>query len=587
MMRARMAADVRVVLASIGAGVGIVLGGGAGATPIDFVDETVGCGVSFKHEPSAAFVPMPQANMIGGMAVGDFDNDGWPDIFWVSGGVGADRLFMNNGDGTFTDRASEWGVAQEHGGCGACAGDYNGDGWLDIYVTSFGTGMHGQGQLGKNRLYRNNGDGSFTDVAVEAGVQHTSYVFPSGFGCSFGDYDLDGDLDLCVAAWFGPSTGNRLYRNDGDGTFTDVTGVALTFPPNTWGFQSRFADIDNDGWPDLLFSADFSTSRLFHNNGDGTFTDITVASGTGHDQNGMGQCLADFTKDGLLDWYVTSIYLDVQQPNSGEGNKLYINQGDAAFVESAALCGVDDGGWGWGTVGIDFDHDTLPDIAEINGRPFNSEHSFEQIYLWRNNGDLTFTEMALDSGLVFLAEGRSLSYLDYDRDGRMDLAMTFNNEFNKLYRNTSDAANWIHVTFDTMANPLIAPNGLNSRVEAVVGGQTHIFEVDGGPNYLGTSEICAHLGLGDAETIDTLRVRWARGYVTELHDVPANQHLTIAAPRVCDFVGSGDQVNSDDLGFLLSSWGSVGTSSDRRADVTNDGEVDSEDLGLLLSQFGT
>jgi len=564
----------------------IAIGLPASATvaQVAFSDLTASSGVQFVHKPSPQSIPMPQANMVGGIAVADYNNDGWPDIFWVSGGVTPDRLFINNGDGTFNDRAALWGVDAIHGGCGACAGDYDGDGWIDIYVTSFGTGTNGQGQVGKNRLYRNNGGTGFTDVAASAGVNFTSTTLPSGFGCTFGDYDLDGDLDLAATAWYAPAKGNRLYRNNGNGTFTDVTGTAIVFPPVTWGFQSRFADMDNDGWPDLLLSADFHTSRYYRNNGNGTFADLTATNGTGQDQNGMGQCVGDFNHTGRLDWYVTSIYLDNPQPLSGEGNKLYLNQGDNQFVEAAQFCGVDDGGWGWGTVAIDFDHDTWLDIAEINGRPLNAEHSNEQIYLWMNNTDGTFTEGALAAGMTFLGEGKSLSYLDYDRDGRMDLAMTFNDSLNKLYRNSTPAGNWLHVMFDTSANPRLAPNGLNSRVEVVIDGQTRIFEVDGGPNFLGTSEICAHFGVGRATSIDELRIRWPRGYVTTLTDVAVNQHLVIDAPALCDLDADG-VVGGADLSMLLARFGNLGTSSDRKADFNNDGVVDGTDLGALLSSW--
>jgi len=557
---------------------------GAAVGQVSFADRTVESGVQFIHTMDMGVIPFPQANMTGGMAIGDFNNSGWQDIFWIAGGVEADRLFINNGDGTFTDEAAAWNIAQKHGGCGACAGDFDGDGWIDIYVTSFGTSTSGQSGIGENRLYRNSGEGSFTNVAAAAGVTHTSYTFPSGFGCAWGDYDLDGNLDLAVAAWFGPAAGNRLYRNNGDGTFTDVTGVAVVFPPNTWGFQPRFADMDNDGWPELLLSADFGTSRYFHNNGDGTFSDLTVSSGTGLDQNGMGQTIGDFTQNGYMDWYVTSIYLDVQQPNSGEGNKLYLNQGGNVFIESAADSGVDDGGWGWGTVAIDVDHDTWPDIVEINGRPTNEEHSFEQIYLWINDTDGRFTEIALESGLTHLGEGKALSTLDFDRDGRMDLAMTFNDDTNKLYRNESVVGNWIHIMFETGDNPLLAPNGMGSRVEVDIADKTLIAEIDGRPNYLGTGEISAHFGLGDATIIDELRVRWPRGYVTTLTHVDVNQHMVITAPELCDFNGDG-VVDGADLEILLAAWGDLGTSSDRKADVNNDGVVDGADLGILLQSW--
>lgn len=548
------------------------------------VDRTVPSGTFFVHKPNALAIPGPQDWMPAGIAVGDFNNDGWPDIFWAAGGIDPDRLFINNGDGTFTNRAAQWGVAKIHAACGACAGDFDGDGWIDIYVTSFGLSTNNQGELGKNILYRNNGDNTFTDVAAQAGVNFTSTIFSNGYGCSFGDYDLDGDLDLCVTAWFAPSQGNRLFRNNGDGTFTNVSGTAVVFPPGTWGFQSRFADMDNDGWPDLLVSADFGTSRYYRNNGNGTFADLTVASGTGKDQNGMGQCIGDFDGDGMMDWYVTSIFLDTQQPQSGEGNKLYMNLGNHQFVEKSVPSLVADGGWGWGTVAVDLNHDTLPDIVEVNGRPGSAEFTGEQEYVWLNNGNGTFTECAISVGLTYKAEGKSLSTLDFDRDGAMDLAITFNAGENRLYRNQMADGNWIHLTFDTQNNPLLAPHGMNSRVEVTIGNKTLVTLVDSGPAFLSTSEICAHFGLGDAPVIDQLVIKWPRGYVTTLTDVAVNQHLIIDSPTLHDFNGDGT-VDAGDLGMLLGQWGTVGLSSIRFADTNNDGFVDGADLAELLAAW--
>ncbi len=572
---------------ALGVASGALVGATIATAQVQLVDRTVESGVWFVHQPKAVAIPGPQDWMPAGIAVGDYDNDGLPDIFWASGGTEPDRLFMNNGNGTFTNEAAAWGIAVRHAACGACAGDYNDDGWIDIYVTSFGNSSNNQGEVGKNRLYRNNGDGTFTEVAASAGVAFTAQTFSSGYGCTFGDYDLDGDLDLCATAWYAPAVGNRLFRNNGDGTFTNVTDTAVVFPSVTWGFQSRFADMDNDGWPELLVSADFHTSRYYHNKGDGSFEDLTLSSGTGLDQNGMGQCVGDFNHDGWLDWYVTSIFLDVPQPQSGEGNKLYMNQGGNSFAETSKMAGVDDGGWGWGTVAVDLDNDTWLDLVEVNGRPLNAEHSGEQEYVWRSNGDGTFTEEALQCGLTFKAEGKSCSYLDYDRDGRMDIAITFNADQNRLYRNeTLASGNWLHLTFNTQNNPRIAPHGMGSRITATVGEQFYVAYVDGGPNFLGTSEICAHFGLGPARSIDTLTIEWPRGYTTVLHDVSVNQHLVIQSPSLHDLNADGI-VDGGDLGLLLSTWGPLGDSSDRKADANNDGIVDGGDLGLLLSKWQT
>jgi hypothetical protein len=502
----------------------LAIGAGAHAQ-ITLTDQTAASGCAFTHMPDPDAIPGAQDYMPAGIAVGDYDRDGFPDIFWASGGLSPDHLFINNGDGTFTDEAAAWGVDAMHATCGACAGDYNDDGWVDIYLTSFGDGDDNQGQVGRNRLFRNNGDG----------------------------------------------------------TFTNVTGSAVVIPSTTWGFQTSFVDMDDDGFPELLYSADFGTSRYYVNDGNGSFIDFTDQSGTGLDQNGMGQCVADFNNDGRFDWYVTSIYLDDPQPASGEGNKLYINLGNNTYQEVALSAGVDDGGWGWGTVAVDLDHDTWVDIVEVNGRPGNAEFEGEQEYVFRNSGNLTFTEEAPACGLTFQAEGKSCSYLDYDRDGDMDIAITFNGDLVKLYRNDLADGNWLHLAFDTQNNPRIAPQGFGCKVTATAGGLSYVRYVDSGPNFLGTSETAAHFGLGGAGVVDELRIDWPRGYVTTLTGVAANQHLVIQSPALCDFNADG-VVGVNDFLLLLSRWGPV-TGSDRRADVDNDGMVGVTDFLTVLASW--
>src|SRR5262245_7169075 len=376
-------------------GLGFLAIGGGRAWPVapSFSNQTTSAGVNFIHATST----FSQSQYTGGSTVGDFNNDGWQDFFIFKGGSNnlPDRLYINDGDGTFTDQAAAWGVAVAHKGKSACVGDFNNDGWLDIYATS--AGPPNMVVAGHNKLYKNNGDGTFTNIAVAAGVNAPNPAQQDSRACSFGDYDLDGELDLFVGGFSAatPSNaGNRLFRNNGDETFTDVT-IAIGLFQSTGPvacLSASLVDMNGDRYPELLMGGDFKNvsgfvgSRYFRNNTNGTFSDITVASGTGQEENGMGQTLGDFENDGYLDWYVTSIY--GFPPANWTGDKLYKNLGGHLYTQHAAAADVDDGGYGWGTVAVDFNHDGLLDLAETNGDSAASGQFFnEQSYLWMNDGD--------------------------------------------------------------------------------------------------------------------------------------------------------------------------------------------------------
>ncbi len=525
------------------------------AQAIAFTDVTAAAGLTHYHDspvveilniipeeapPSAS--SMDLSMMTAGAAAGDFNNDGWMDLFALGGGLQPDALYINNQDGTFSEQAESWQVAALHVGSGATAGDYNGDGWLDLFITSFGDPVNPS--AGQHRLYRNNGDGTFTDVAAEAGVNRVSPDYLDGFGATFGDYDLDGDLDLYVAGWLGdrrwyiPAQGNRLFRNNGDGTFTDVSEDAGVLVSESHGFTPCFADMDGDRFPELLLTADYASSRYFVNNGDGTFTDTTDASGTNYASNGMGAAIADFNNDGYLDWYETSIYDEVvtetRDGSKRDGNELYYNQGNHVFTISAKESGVDDGAWGWGTVAVDMNHDGWVDIVETNGWPEDRlDGRFYGVLsrLWINNADHSFTETALDAGFDHDLDGRGLLYLDYDNDGDQDLVVTAHRDSLRLYRNdlAGPSANWLRLFLDTRADPTLAPHGFGARVIATVDGQQYHRYLDGCAGYLTQSELSLHFGLGDAETVDELRVEWTNGAVTTLTDVAVNETITVKA----------------------------------------------------------
>ena len=563
------------------------LSAGPASAQVTLTEWTSEAGLTAIHQPDEEGIPDFQGWMTGGAAVGDFNNDGCQDVFWVAGGLIPDKLFINNcdGTGTFTDQAAAWGLDVLHCGNGAAVGDYNNDGLPDIYVTSFGLPGREGSSPGSHRLYRNDG-GSFTEVAALAGV---NYSCPegtgnaAGYGSAFGDYDLDGFLDLFVTSWWEACDGNRLYHNDGDGTFTDVTEAALgTAIDGVWGFQPAFVDMNGDRYPELLLTADFSTSRYFVNNADGTFTDMTAASGTGLDEHGMGQTVADLDHNLLFDWYVTSIKGD-----SGlTGNKLYMNQGSHAYVETAAAAGVDDGAWGWATIAIDLDHDTWTDLLEVNGRPSEPWSPAPARLFYNDGGGASFSEIALASGFVHTDEGRGLVYLDAENDGDLDVIITTYLGPLTYFRNDTNGGSWLRIAFDTSANPLLAPDGFGTRVVATVGEQSYCRFMSSSPSYLSTSELTVHFGLGSAATVDELRVEWARGYVTIMNDVEVNQHLTIAAPGLGDLDADGD-VDINDFLALIAAWGACADPPEPcLADLDNDGSVGLDDFQLILANWG-
>ena len=507
-----------------------IVQGAQETTALKFVDQTAVSQVTMTH--ATPITSGDGAKMISGAVAGDFNNDGWQDLYVIGGGLVADNLFINQKNGTFTDMAVSAGLADLHLGSGAAVGDYNKDGWLDIFVTSFGPpDAMGPGQ---HILYRNNGDLTFTNVAVEAGVNQASPVHADGLGAAFGDYDLDGDLDLFVAGWRKPggtpALGNRLFRNNGDGTFDDVTSAAKIVDEGIRGFSPCFVDMDGDRYPELLLAADFGTTQYFINKTDGTFQEFTDQAGAGEEWSGMGTAVGDVNNDGRFDWYVSAIY-DDDGVGRGDGSKLYLNQGAHSFMETAASAGVDDGGWAWGTVIVDLDHDGWLDILGTNGWDLPS-YINERGKVWINNRNNTFTEMAADVGFDHALHGMGVLHFDYDNDGDQDIVVTAYNDALHLYRNDLPATkSWLQLKLDTNAALDLAADGFGSRVVARANGQTYYRYLNGCSHYLSQDAPIVHFGLGDAETIDELRVEWANGTVTVLEDVNVNQKLTINAPQ--------------------------------------------------------
>ena len=505
--------------------------------------ETTGCGVAFY----------------------DYDNDGWLDIFLVNGTrlegfpAGSEptsHLFKNNRDGTFTDVTSKAGVAHSGWGQGCCLGDYDNDGWDDLFVTYFGN----------NVLYHNKGDGTFTDVSQKAGVTGNGKRWNTG--CAFVDYDRDGRLDLFVANYIDmdlatapvPESGpclyksimvacgppglqggkNILYRNNGDGTFTDVSEGAGIFSANgTYGLGVLTADFDNDGWPDIYVADDSTASALYQNKKNGKFQDIAIEAGCalspdGKPQAGMGVSAADYDLDGNLDIVKTNF--------AGDTPSLYHNLGGASFEDTTftAGLGAHTQFLGWGCGFFDMDNDGWPDILICNGHVYpeveqlRTEAGYAQrklLYQNLRNGRFADISFQAGPGISEPSPSRGAAFGDFDNDGDIDVVVNTVNDYPQLLRCDSKLDNnWIKIrTIGTKSNR----SGIGARLACVtrVPGESkphrQIDEVRSGGGYFSQNDLRVHFGLGKAEKVDQLEIRWPSGQVDTLKDVKANQVIYV------------------------------------------------------------
>ncbi len=499
-----------------------------------------------------------------GLAFFDFDQDGWLDIYLTNGDrlPGEDpypggktptqHLFKNNRDGTFTDVTEKSGLGRTGWGAGVCVGDYDNDGWDDLFCTYWG----------HNALWHNNGDGTFTDVTKKAGLWEDRVRW--GTGCTWLDYDRDGSLDLFVCnyidldlaktpkphqpggcEWKGmpvmcgpqglPGGMNILYHNNGDGTFTDVSEKAgILKPGRRYSITAVSYDFDNDGWPDVYVAVDSEPSILFRNKHDGTFEDVAVIAGCGlnedgQEQSGMGVGVGDYDGDGWLDIFKTNF--------SDDTPDLYHNNGDGTFTDAtyASGLGVNTQYVGWGAGFMDYDNDGWTDIFEVNGHvyPEIEEYHIEAQFLenrlvYRNLGNGTFRDVSREMGPGVAAKfsSRGCAFGDFDNDGDVDVLVLNMNDYPSLLRNDGgNKNNWISIK---LLGVHCNRTAIGARVRIVTGQHAQTDEVHSGASVMSQSDLRLHFGLGAAPRIDLIEVTWPTTRTVEkFSNLEANQFLTI------------------------------------------------------------
>ena len=528
----------------------ITAGGFVDDAPVIFVDVAHGAGIDIFHHRSGT----PEKRTIletpgSGVALLDYDNDGWLDIYLLNGSTfpalkGKEAppramLLHNNHDGTFTDVTEKAGVANERWGFGVAVGDYDNDGWPDIYVSNFG----------KNRLYHNNHDGTFTDVAEKAGVTLGGW----STGATWGDYDHDGFLDLFVPGYAKfdpdhppisgkgglppgfcsfrgievmcgprglPGEGDHLFHNNGDGTFTDVSIKAgVSDPKGYYGFASVFVDVDDDGWLDLAVANDSVPKYLYHNKHDGTFEDVSYISGfalndEGREQASMGIAVGDYNRDGKVDFYITNF--------SDDYNTLYRNDGDGNFSDVTARAGimaVTLPFLGWGTGFLDYDNDGLLDIFAANGHVYPGVDKqdwgttwAQRPLLFRNIDGAKFQEVppATGSGLATVMTARGAAFGDLFNDGHIDVVINNIDSTPALLRNVVKNSNhW--VTLRLVGGPKSPRDAIGAKAFVTAGGVRQRGDVFSGGSYASSSDQRLHFGLGVATKVDKVEIHWPSG----------------------------------------------------------------------------
>jgi enediyne biosynthesis protein E4 len=532
----------------------------AATSPITFRDVTQQAGIHFTHNTGAFGKKFLPETLGPGVAFIDYDNDGWPDIFLVNGMDWPGRtqkhttpkLYRNNHNGTFTDVTHAAGLDVEMYGLGVAVGDYDNDGYDDLFVTA----------LGQSRLFHNNGNGTFTDVTQKAGL-----AGPHEFSTSAAwvDYDKDGKLDLVVGNYvqWSPETdlyctldgksksyctpesykgtSVRLWHNRGNGTFEDATQKAGLADPTSKTMGVTILDYDNDGWPDLLFSNDTQPNKLYRNNGNGTFTEKGVIAGVAFSEDGvaragMGVDAADYDRSGYASVMITNFSNQMLSLYHNEGKGLFVDEAPQSAIGRATLLTL-----GFGCFFFDYDLDGWPDIFIANGHidpeiqrvQANVKYAMPP-HLFRNLGKGRFEEVTNQMGSAFNAPrvGRGAAYADIFNDGRLDLLLSTNGGPTYLFRNeTQPSAAANHSLRLKLVGTKSNRDGIGAVVHVTSGGETQTQMLRSGSSYLSSSELVLTFGLAQHDKADAVEIRWPSGQLDRLTNVAAGQTITVTEAK--------------------------------------------------------
>ncbi len=558
-----------------------------------FTDVTASAGINHVHTTDALIAGLPGPwFMAGGVAADDFDGDGLTDLFFTRLND-VDILYRNQGDGTFAPRTATAGFTAATLSNGVASGDIDNDGDLDLYMTGSAGDTRNYLYLNDGTGFFTDAGTSRTAALANGTPRQGQGVSFADYNKD-GYLDLvTSDWGSAVADHQSRLFQNQGAAQPG--FFNDVTaasGTDVFRKEQSFRFAPRLIDLDRDGHLDLAVASDFETSQLFWGNPDGTFTDGTLPAGVGTDFNGMGSTFGDYDGDGDLDWFITNITAAPGQPAFGGWNRLYRNDGNRQFTDVTLEAGVRDSRWSWGTTFFDYDNDGDLDLIATNGYT-GFGWVDDQTYLWRND-DGVFTDVSTAEGITDTLQGRGLAHLDYDDDGDLDLVVVNNKDLPVLYENQGNSNDYLRLDLEgTVSNRDGIGAFITVTPDLDNPDRRMVWEVDGGSSFLSQNERTAHFGLGQSDgDADLVTIQWPNGIVQHLHGVAANQTLDVVETNQAPIAGDADfdgAIDPDDVDWLRLAAADpelyralFGVAPADAADLNSDGTVDELDVEHLL-----